>query len=41
VTLGNLVGGFTFTGLATYATYKPKPEPSKIPAPTPAGVPAE
>jgi formate/nitrite transporter len=23
VTLGNLVGGFTFTGLALYATYKP------------------
>jgi len=41
VTLGNIVGGFTFTGLAIYATYKPKSEPSKIPAPTPAGVPAE
>jgi formate/nitrite transporter FocA (FNT family) len=23
VTLGNLVGGFVFTGLALYATYKP------------------
>ena len=41
VTLGNLVGGFTFTGLAIYITYKPKPSPAKIPAPTPAGVPAE
>jgi formate transporter len=41
VTLGNLVGGFTFTGLALYLTYKPKAEPAKIPAPTPAGVPAE
>ncbi len=25
VTLGNLVGGFTFTGLALYVTYKPQP----------------
>ena len=41
VTLGNLVGGFTFTGLAIYVTYKPNPAPAKIPAPTPAGVPAE
>jgi formate/nitrite transporter len=41
VTLGNLVGGFTFTGLAIYVTYKPKPEPTNIPAPTPAAVPAE
>ena len=24
VTLGNLVGGFTFTGLAIYMTYKPR-----------------
>jgi formate/nitrite transporter FocA (FNT family) len=23
VTLGNLVGGFVFTGLALYVTYKP------------------
>ena len=32
VTLGNLVGGFVFTGLAIYATYKPAgaPEPSSI-----------
>ena len=41
VTLGNLVGGFTFTGLALYVTYKPKPAPAKIMAPTPTGVPAE
>jgi formate transporter len=41
VTLGNLVGGFTFTGLAIYMTYKPKPAPAKILAPTPTGVPAE
>jgi formate/nitrite transporter FocA (FNT family) len=27
VTLGNLVGGFVFTGLALYATYKPAREP--------------
>ena len=41
VTLGNLVGGFTFTGLAIYVTYKPKSAPAKILPPTPAGVPAE
>jgi len=41
VTLGNLVGGFTFTGLAIYVTYKPKSAPTKILAPTPRGVPAE
>jgi formate/nitrite transporter len=27
VTLGNLVGGFVFTGLALYATYKPVQQP--------------
>jgi len=39
VTLGNLVGGFIFTGLAIYATYRPKgaapaplTAPSRIPA---------
>jgi formate/nitrite transporter len=39
VTLGNLVGGFTFTGLALYATYKPavavpmtEPAALKVPA---------
>jgi formate/nitrite transporter len=40
VTLGNLVGGFIFTGLALYITYKP-PMPSAVMAPTPTGVPAE
>jgi formate/nitrite transporter len=40
VTLGNLVGGFTFTGLAIYATYKPHAT-AKVMAPTPTGVPAE
>jgi formate/nitrite transporter FocA (FNT family) len=40
VTLGNLVGGFIFTGLAIYATYK-LPSSSKVLAPTPTGVPAE
>ncbi len=39
VTLGNLVGGFTFTGLAIYMTYKSPP--GKVMAPTPTGVPAE
>src|SRR6185437_6299780 len=28
VTLGNLVGGFVFTGLALYATYKPAGQPA-------------
>jgi len=41
VTLGNLVGGFTFTGLAIYMTYKPRAESTAVPAPTPSGVPAE
>jgi formate/nitrite transporter len=41
VTLGNLVGGFTFTGLAIYMTYKPQPVAAKVLAPTPTGVPAE
>ena len=40
VTLGNIVGGFTFTGLAIYMTYKPAAS-AKLPAPTPTGVPAE
>jgi formate transporter len=43
VTLGNLVGGFTFTGLAIYMTYKPRTaaasEPTVTSAPT--SVPAE
>jgi formate/nitrite transporter len=41
VTLGNLVGGFTFTGLAIYMTYKPRTASTAVPAPTPSGVPAE
>jgi formate/nitrite transporter len=45
VTLGNLVGGFTFTGLALYATYKPgtalQPLPDSIADPMAAKVPAE
>jgi formate/nitrite transporter len=41
VTLGNLVGGFTFTGLAIYTTYKPRAASTAVPAPTPSGVPAE
>jgi len=40
VTLGNLVGGFTFTGFAIYVTYKPRVV-AKVLAPTPTGVPAE
>ena len=40
VTLGNLVGGFTFTGLALYVTYKPRGA-AEVMAPTPSGVPAE
>src|SRR5262249_41615739 len=31
VTLGNLVGGFCFTGFALYSTYKPATEPVPIP----------
>jgi formate/nitrite transporter len=38
VTLGNLVGGFTFTGLALYLTHRPR---EKEPLPMPARVPAE
>jgi formate/nitrite transporter len=40
VTLGNLVGGFVFTGLALYITHRPR---SAAPAPltSPSGVPAE
>jgi formate/nitrite transporter FocA (FNT family) len=40
VTLGNLVGGFLFTGFAIYTTYKPRIV-AKVLAPTPTGVPAE
>ena len=41
VTLGNLVGGFTFTGLAIYATYKPQPVTELGRGPVPTGFPAE
>jgi formate transporter len=42
VTLGNLVGGFTFTGLALYATYKPQQASKPAPlAASSAQVPAE
>jgi len=41
VTLGNLVGGFTFTGLALYATYKPRPAAKPTPLVAPGQVPAE
>src|SRR5262249_33012459 len=32
-TLGNIVGGFVFTGLALYLTYKPRPTPELSPVP--------
>jgi formate transporter len=41
VTLGNLVGGFTFTGLAIYMTYKPRPASAPAPLTAPTQVPAE
>jgi formate transporter len=41
VTLGNIVGGFVFTGLAIYLTYKPRPTPEVSPVPMPTQVPAE
>jgi formate transporter len=36
VTLGNLVGGFCFTGFALYITYRPRAEPVRMAAPAPA-----
>jgi formate/nitrite transporter FocA (FNT family) len=37
VTLGNLVGGFLFTGLALYLTHRPrKPAPLTMPTQVPA-----
>jgi formate transporter len=40
VTLGNIVGGLLFTGLALYATYRPAepvaPKSSQVPAQVPA-----
>jgi formate transporter len=41
VTLGNLVGGFCFTGFALYWTYKPATAPATESRPMPATVPAE
>jgi formate/nitrite transporter FocA (FNT family) len=41
VTLGNIVGGFVFTGLALYATYKPRPLVETAHGPAPSAVPAE
>jgi formate/nitrite transporter len=41
VTLGNLAGGFTFTGLAIYATYRSAPTPVPLPDAMAAKVPAE
>jgi formate/nitrite transporter len=41
VTLGNLVGGFMFTGLAIYMTYKPRPASKPAPLTVPSQVPAE
>ena len=41
VTLGNLVGGFCFTGFALYWTYKPVTAPAAEATPMPAAVPAE
>ena len=38
--VGNLVGGFTFTGFAIYVTYKPRTV-VKVLVPTPTGIPAE
>jgi len=40
VTLGNLVGGFVFTGLALYLTHKPR-DTAPAPLTAPTGVPAE
>jgi formate transporter len=41
VTLGNLAGGFTFTGLAIYATYRSAPTSVPLPDAMAAKVPAE
>jgi formate/nitrite transporter len=41
VTLGNIVGGFVFTGLALYLTYKPRSAPRPAPASLHRQVPAE
>jgi formate/nitrite transporter FocA (FNT family) len=41
VTLGNLVGGFVFTGLAIYTTYKPAAPVEASSLVVPSRVPAE
>ena len=41
VTVGNLVGGFVFTGLAIYITHKPRTAKSPAPLTSPTQVPAE
>jgi formate/nitrite transporter len=41
VTLGNFVGGFFFTGLAIYVTYRPKSTSAPVLVPSASGVPAE
>jgi formate/nitrite transporter len=41
VTLGNLVGGFVFTGLALYITHKPRAAMAPAPLSAPTQVPAE
>ncbi|HZS63615.1 MAG TPA: formate/nitrite transporter family protein [Xanthobacteraceae bacterium] len=41
VTLGNLVGGFIFTGLAIYITHRPRSASAPAPLGAPAQVPAE
>jgi formate transporter len=39
--VGNILGGFLFTGLALYATYKPAKEPDVTASPVAAPVLAE
>ena len=41
VTLGNIVGGLVFTGLALYATYRPARASEAVFVPLAAQVPAE
>ena len=41
VTLGNIVGGFVFTGLALYATHRPAQTAAPMPSAMPSSVPAE
>jgi formate/nitrite transporter len=41
VTLGNIVGGFVFTGLALYLTYRPRPATNASRMIAPAATPAE